>query len=52
MIEIAHAAGVSVEAELGTIGSTDPADFEGGTAQIIYTDPKDGGNICADNRGG
>ncbi len=41
VIEIAHAAGVSVEAELGTIGSTDPADFEGGTAQIIYTDPKD-----------
>ena len=37
VVEAAHPANVSVEAELGTIGSTDPADFEGGTAKIIYT---------------
>ena len=39
VVEAAHPANVSVEAELGTIGSTDPADFEGGTAKIIYTNP-------------
>ncbi|MBP3872203.1 MAG: ketose-bisphosphate aldolase [Lachnospiraceae bacterium] len=41
VVEAAHPANVSVEAELGTIGSTNPADLEGGAAQIIYTDPDD-----------
>ena len=39
--EAAHPVNVSVEAELGTIGSTNPADLEGGSAKIIYTDPDD-----------
>lgn len=38
VVEIAHAAGVSVEGELGTIGKTEGAD-EGGTDDILYTDP-------------
>lgn len=38
--EIAHPANVSVEAELGTIGSTD-AQAEAGADQIIYTNPDD-----------
>ena len=41
VVEAAHPCNVSVEAELGTIGSTNPADMEGGAAQIIYTDPDD-----------
>ena len=41
VVEAAHPANVSVEAELGTIGSTNPADLEGGSAKIIYTDPDD-----------
>ena len=41
VVEAAHPANVSVEAELGTIGSTNPADLEGGAAKIIYTDPDD-----------
>lgn len=40
IVEIAHPANVSVEAELGTIGSTD-AQAEAGAAQIIYTDSDD-----------
>jgi fructose-bisphosphate aldolase class II len=36
----AHALGLSVEAELGTIGANDSY-AEGGTATIIYTDPDD-----------
>ena len=47
VVEAAHPANVSVEAELGTIGSTDPADFEGGTAKIIYTDPEDAAKFVA-----
>ncbi len=39
--EAAHPVHVSVEGELGTIGSTNPEDMEGGSAQIIYTDPDD-----------
>lgn len=35
----AHAVGVSVEAELGTIGDTGNT-VEGGVSEIIYTDPK------------
>lgn len=40
VVEIAHPADVSVEAELGTIGSTDEQ-AEEGAEQIIYTDPDD-----------
>jgi fructose-bisphosphate aldolase class II len=36
--EIAHSVNVSVEAEIGTIGTTGLS-FEGGTSEIIYTDP-------------
>lgn len=38
--ELAHPLGVSVEGELGTIGTTD-GDSEGGTDEIIYTKPED-----------
>lgn len=38
VVETAHAVNVSVEGELGTIGSTDPQ-AETGANQIIYTDP-------------
>ena len=41
VVEAAHPVDVSVEAELGTIGTTNPADLEGGAAQIIYTNPDD-----------
>ncbi|WP_323703265.1 ketose-bisphosphate aldolase [Mammaliicoccus sp. Dog046] len=37
VVEYAHYVGVSVEAELGTIGNNGSA--EGGTNEIIYTDP-------------
>lgn len=37
--EVAHAAGVSVEAELGTIGVAEGSS-EGGHAEILYTDPQ------------
>lgn len=40
VVEIAHAVNVSVEGELGTIGSTD-AEAEAGAEQIIYTNPED-----------
>jgi len=40
VVEAAHAVGVSVEAELGTIGKTD-AEAEAGTSTVIYTDPDD-----------
>jgi fructose-bisphosphate aldolase class II len=38
--DTAHALGVSVEAELGTIGANDSY-AEAGSAEIIYTDPDD-----------
>jgi fructose-bisphosphate aldolase class II len=38
--ESAHALGISVEAELGTIGANDSY-AEAGSAEIIYTDPDD-----------
>lgn len=38
--ELAQPLGISVEAELGTIGSTQ-GDTEGGTETILYTDPED-----------
>jgi fructose-bisphosphate aldolase class II len=39
VVATAHAVGVSVEAELGTIGDTGNT-VEGGVSEIIYTDPK------------
>ena len=39
VVEAAHPVGVSVEAELGTIGNTGDS-IEGGISEIIYTDPK------------
>ncbi|MFS0774872.1 ketose-bisphosphate aldolase [Neobacillus sp. 3P2-tot-E-2] len=38
IVEIAHAVGVSVEGELGTIGSTGNS-VEGGVTEVTYTDP-------------
>ncbi|QMV16104.1 ketose-bisphosphate aldolase [Vibrio spartinae] len=38
VVEAAHSIGVSVEAELGTIGSTGTS-VEGGVSKVIYTDP-------------
>jgi fructose-bisphosphate aldolase class II len=40
VVETAHAVGLSVEAELGTIGATD-GEAEEGSEAIIYTDPDD-----------
>jgi fructose-bisphosphate aldolase class II len=40
VISAAHAVGVSVEGELGTIGQTGDS-IEGGTTKIIYTNPAD-----------
>lgn len=40
VVEAAHAVGLSVEAELGTIGATDSYG-EAGTNDIVYTDPED-----------
>lgn len=39
VVEAAHAVGVSVEAELGTIGDTGNT-VEGGMSEIVYTDPQ------------
>ena len=47
VVEAAHPVNVSVEAELGTIGTTNPADMEGGSAVIIYTDPDDAAKFVA-----
>ena len=38
VVEVANPLNVSVEAELGTIGTTGES-YEGGTSDIIYTDP-------------
>ena len=40
VVEIAHPLNISVEGELGTIGTTGN-DVEGGTDEIIFTDPGD-----------
>jgi len=45
--ELAQPLGVSVEAELGTIGTTD-GDTEGGTDEIIYTKPEDAVRFVAE----
>lgn len=47
VVEAAHPCNVSVEAELGTIGTTNPDEMEGGAAQIIYTDPDDAAKFVA-----
>ncbi|GEN88451.1 MULTISPECIES: ketose-bisphosphate aldolase [Oceanobacillus] len=39
VVEAAHAAGVAVEAELGTIGDTGNT-VEGGVSEVVYTDPE------------
>ena len=39
VVEVAHPSNVSVEAELGTIGTTGDS-YEGGSDDIIYTDPE------------
>ena len=42
VVELAHPLGVSVEAELGTIGSTDnDTEVAGGATNIIYTKPEE-----------
>ena len=48
VIEAAHPVNVSVEAELGTIGTTNPDEMEGGAAKIIYTDPEDAVKFVAE----
>lgn len=40
IVDLAHPLGISVEGELGTIGTT-AYNFEGGTNEIIYTVPSD-----------
>lgn len=40
VVEVAHGVGVSVEAELGTIGSNELS-TEGGVNEILYTQPND-----------
>ncbi|MDY7542251.1 MULTISPECIES: ketose-bisphosphate aldolase [unclassified Cryobacterium] len=40
VVDAAHAVGISVEGELGTIGKTD-SEAEDGTVNIIFTDPDD-----------
>jgi len=40
IVELAHTVNVSVEGELGTIGSTSP-EAEAGADEITYTDPED-----------
>lgn len=40
VVEFCHPLGISVEGELGTIGTTE-GDTEGGTDNIIYTKPED-----------
>ncbi|WP_026875037.1 ketose-bisphosphate aldolase [Jiangella gansuensis] len=47
VVEAAHAVGVSVEGELGTIGRTDD-EAEDGAASIIYTEPDDAVTFVAD----
>ncbi len=41
VVEVAHAVGVSVEAELGTIGSNELSSEGNGVNKILYTDPED-----------
>ncbi|MCT8917594.1 class II fructose-bisphosphate aldolase [Escherichia coli] len=45
-IRLAHAVGVSVEGELGTIGQTGTS-VEGGVSQVTYTDPAQAADFIA-----
>ncbi|ALE06908.1 hypothetical protein AL755_17980 [Arthrobacter sp. ERGS1:01] len=47
VVDAAHAVGISVEGELGTIGKTD-GNAEAGTDTIIYTDPDDAVRFVAE----
>lgn len=47
VVEAAHAVGLSVEAELGTIGKADD-EAEAGTDYIVYTDPEDAVRFVAE----
>lgn len=47
IVATAHAVGLSVEGELGTIGKTDD-EAEDGAANIIYTDPEDAVRFVAE----
>lgn len=47
VVELAHPLSVSVEAELGTIGTTGN-DTEGGTEKIIYTNPDDAAKFVSE----
>ncbi|MFJ5333424.1 ketose-bisphosphate aldolase [Pectobacterium sp. CHL-2024] len=44
VVKLAHAVGVSVEGELGTIGDTGTT-IEGGVSKVIYTDPEQAENF-------
>ncbi len=46
-VQAAHAVGISVEGELGTIGKTD-SEAEDGAATIVYTDPDDAVTFIAE----
>lgn len=46
IVEAAHSVNVSVEGEIGTIGSTDEQ-AEAGTEEIIYTNPDDAADFIA-----
>ncbi len=47
VVEVCHKIGVSVEGELGTIGSTGTS-VEGGVTEVIYTEPKDAEKFITD----
>lgn len=47
VVDAAHAVGISVEAELGTIGKTDGY-AETGTDDIVYTDPEDAARFISE----
>lgn len=46
VVRLAHAVGVSVEGELGTIGQTGTS-VEGGVSQVTYTDPAQAADFIA-----
>jgi len=48
VVEAAHDVGVSVEGELGTIGSVDPNSGENGAEELIYTRPEDAVRFVAE----
>ena len=46
VVELAHQKGVSVEAELGRIGSADFIETESNSDEELYTDPSDAAYFC------